>query len=205
MKTGVFILFACLASAASWAAKKDNGSIGKVDDIQGEPTVKRGEKKTTLQKGVPIFVGDIVQTPIGAKIRVTLKDKSVVAIGANSEVKFADLSMKSGGRKGALEVAVGRFWMNVTKWVKPKKSFWEISTPNAVAGVRGTTLWGDTDVDAICALEGAIEVTSKTGVGLEPAKLSAGNCSSELSQGKLTPLVPTPEQVQNYLNDVMIK
>ena len=79
--------------------------------------------------------------------------------------------------------------------------------PEAVAGVRGTTLWGDIDVDAICALEGTIEVRSlkskrkKT----KAKKLAAGQCAAQLSKGKTKLLEPTPGQVREYLSEVLIQ
>ena len=95
--------------------------------------------------------------------------------------------------------------MNVTRWTGSGSSRYEIATPTAVAGVRGTTLWGDTQVDAICALEGTIEVRSLTQSGLPPVSLNAGNCASALSQGKLAPMAPTKAKIEEYLDEVLIR
>jgi hypothetical protein len=137
-------------------------------------------------------------------VQVTLTDQSVVAIGPNTRLEMSAYAIDTDSRTGRITIAAGRFWMHVKKWTKPGASLYEVSTPNAVAGVRGTTLWGDTDVDAICALEGSIEVRSLRQSGLAAAVLSAGNCASQLSQGKLEPLAPTKEQLDKYLKEVLI-
>ncbi|HET6343446.1 MAG TPA: hypothetical protein VFH51_00885, partial [Myxococcota bacterium] len=74
----------------------------------------------------------------------------------------------------------------------------------AVAGIRGTTLWGDTALDAVCSLDGDVSVASKADAGLPAAALTAGHCAAEMGKGKLTPLQPTEAQVKGYLGEVLI-
>ena len=85
----------------------------------------------------------------------------------------------------------------------------EFSTPNAVAGVRGTTLWGDVDRDLICALEGEIEVTSKKAKAkkkkkVKSKKIKAGKCAAKLSKGKTKSVKAKAKDVKKYLAEVLI-
>ena len=185
--------------AAGEAVKR----IGKIDALDGEAVIVHDGKRIAATAGFPVFPGDMLETGPSGKVQVTLLDNSVVAIGGGSKVEITELLLEGAGRSGSLAVAVGKFWMRITQW-KKGDSRWEIQTPNAVAGVRGTTLWGSTEVDAICALEGTIEVRSRKDANLAAASLTAGNCASELSHGKLTPLAPDKATIDAYLKEVLI-
>lgn len=180
-------------------------SIGVVEAVEGQASIVHEAESLDAAPGIRLSAGDRLETGTPGKMRVRLSDDSVLAIGASSRVSLAELTMDEVARRGRIDVAIGRFWMNVTKWTGGGESRYEIATPAAVAGVRGTTLWGDTDVDAICALEGAIEVRSRKNDSLGPASLSSGNCASRLSEGELAPLTPTSEQIQKFLDEVLIR
>ncbi len=185
-------------------AAPEKPTIGQVDAVEGEPMVTRGEEQVKAEKGAPLYAGDKLKTPAKAKARLVLSDKSVVALGPDSELKLTALDT-SKGRKGEMQLAVGKFWMQVEKWAGEGESLWEVHTPNAVAGIRGTTVWGDTKVDAICSLDGTVEVKNLKNEKAKPVSLKAGTCASKLSKGKLAPLKPKPKQVQGYLKQVLIE
>jgi hypothetical protein len=180
-------------------------SIAVVEASEGIASVLHDASRIPAAPGLRLTTGDRLETGKPGKMRVRMTDDTVLAIGANTRLALAELAMDETARRGRIDVAVGRFWMNVTKWTGTGESHYEVATPNAVAGVRGTTLWGDTDVDAICALEGTIEVRSRRNEGLSPASLSSGSCASRLSEGELAPLTPTSEQLQKFLDEVLIR
>jgi len=178
-------------------------AVGRIDALDGKAVLIHGDQRIAATAGYPVFAGDRLETGAGGKVQVTLADHSVVAIGSGTTLVVSELLLEGGNRTGRLSVAIGKFWLHVTQWKKGESNY-EIATPNAVAGVRGTTLWGDTGVDAICALDGTVEVRSLKAAGLAPATLTTGNCASALSQGKLEPLAPSKETVAGYLAEVLI-
>ncbi len=186
-------------------------SFARVDAVQGAPTIKRGEQSLEAMVGVDLQKGDSIDTGDGGKVRIVMADKSVLALGARSKLTFAEYDASGENRVGTLKLTLGRFWMNVTQWAAGGDSLVEVYTPNAVAGVRGTTLWGDIEVDAICSLDGEIEVRSlkkkkkRKHKKDKTVKLTAGHCASKLSKGKLKPFKPTREQVQGFLKEVLIQ
>ncbi len=195
---GLFALGAALPALAQEA-------VGLVDATVGEPQLIRGAAKRLLVPGEVLRVADTIETPDSAKVRVHMLDGSTLAIGGGTKIDVRSLKLEGGKRTAFLNVLQGKFWMDVRKWVGGGESFVEVQTPTAVAGVRGTTLWGDTKVDAICSLEGTVEVRNRVKPELKAAVLTAGNCAAELGQGRLTPLAPSAEAVQGYLNEVLIK
>jgi hypothetical protein len=197
--------FSCSREPATPRGQASDPSIAVVEAVEGDASVVHGSQKTAAAPGLRLTAGDRLETGTPGKMRARLTDDSVLAIGANTTLALAELALDDAARRGRIDVALGRFWMNVTKWTGTGESRYEISTPTAVAGVRGTTLWGDTDVDAICALEGTIEVRSRRSPDLPPASLSAGNCASKLREGELAPLAPSPEQLQKFLDEILIR
>jgi hypothetical protein len=180
-------------------------SIAVVEAVEGDVSVLHASKKIPAAPGLRLTAGDGLETGSPGKARVRLADDSILALGASTELALTRLAMDEATRSGRIDVALGRFWMKIEKWTGTGASAYEIATPNAVAGVRGTTIWGDTGVDAICALEGTIEVRSVRNATLAAATLPAGNCASRLSKGELAPLIPTSEQLQKYLDEVLIR
>jgi hypothetical protein len=175
--------------------------LGLVAGINGSPVIVRGEKSDPLKVGDQLSAGDRIRTDAGAKVRVLLADDSVLSIGPGSEVALDELQLGAGGRKGRLSVLVGRFKIAIAAWLSGASDY-EVRMPTAVAGVRGTVLWGDTALDAVCALHGKIDL--RTPQGKQMADLTTGQCLSQMGRGTPVPLVPTAEELQRYLREVTL-
>ena len=178
------------------------GEAGLIARVNGAPTVERAGKTEGLKRGSNVFTGDVIETDANSKVKVLLNDDSVLAIGPKSRVNLGDFVLDSSGGSVRLHVLAGRFKIAIAKFFGAHTDY-EIRTPTAIAGVRGTVLWGDTDRDAICALEGNIEVRPRTGAGA-PAQLSTGECVNQMAAGKTVPLKPTPEELAAYLREVTL-
>ena len=212
----VFLAFSALSvlsfsSSAHAAAKpkplpkvRAGAPVGVVAIVNGAATSSFNNKSYKLEIGSQVLIGDVLTTDASGRLKVVLNDDTVINLGSATTFAVDAFSLKGGERKVSLTVKAGRFLASVAKWFG-SNSDWQVSTPNAVAGVRGTTLWGDTDVDAICALYGTIDVTSKTGGEATKVKLDAGKCAAKMKEGKTDPLAPSAEQVQKYLSEVMPK
>jgi hypothetical protein len=210
------LLFLCLAfssaevvAAAAPRPKplpkvRPGASVGVVSVVNGSATSTFGNKVYKLEVGSQIFLGDVLTTANDGRLKVVLDDDTVVNLGAATVFSVDQFSLKGGERKVSLAVKAGRFLASVAKWFG-SASDWQVDTPAAVAGVRGTTLWGDTDVDAICALYGSIEVKSKSGGDATNVKLDAGKCAAGMKGGKTDPLAPSADQVAKYLGEVLPK
>ncbi|HEY2775896.1 MAG TPA: FecR domain-containing protein [Candidatus Binatia bacterium] len=199
------LLFAsCSQPPSGGSTEAVIATMATIDAIEGEAYVVHGGASTAAAAGDSLVAGDGIQTGAIGKMSLKLRDDSVLAIGPSTRASLDELVIDDRSRSGRIRVLVGKFWMHVTKWTGSGESRYDVSTPSAVAGVRGTTLWGDTGVDTICALEGSIEVRSLKQGSLAPATLETGHCASELSQGRLTPVAPAPEQIRKYLDEVLI-
>jgi len=177
------------------------GDAGWVARVNGKPTITRGTQTEALRMGDAVRVGDRITTDETAKVKILLADDSVLAIGPRSQVTIDELLLSGDTRKGRLNVLVGRFKLAIAAWLNGHSDY-EVQTPTAVAGVRGTVLWGDTQLDTICALQGEVQVRSLQGATL--ADLQAGKCVAEMGKGPPVSLVPSREDLEKYLKEVTL-
>jgi len=190
----LLLLFAAAARATDGPAS--------VVQVNGSPRVQRGGQTSDLQVGMTIGVDAVVETDAGAKVKLRLADGSILEIGPQSRLTLREFVLEPRNRRAQLEVLVGRFRLAIAAFVAGPSDY-EVRTPTAVAGVRGTVLWGDTDVDAICALEGHVEVRALHGAA-SPARLETGHCVREMGKGKTSPFTPTPQDLANFLKQVTL-
>ncbi len=192
---GVLLLqFAAAATAADGPAS--------VVQINGVPRVQRNGQTSDLQVEMTVALDAVVETDAGAKAKLRLADGSILDIGPQSRLALREFVSEPGSRRARLEVLFGRFRLAITPFVGGRSDY-EVRTPTAVAGVRGTVLWGDTDVDAICALEGHVEVRALHGAA-SAAQLEAGHCVREMGKGKTSPFTPSPQELANFLKQVTL-
>lgn len=134
-----------------------------------------GSVQVTLAGGAATDAVIDQDLPNGAKIKtgadgsasIKLDDGTVITMSANSEMQISPYSRKS-SKKNSILLFLGSIWSKVTKSFDGKISY-VVSTPNAVAGVRGTE-FGVTVAD-----DGAARVQVKegvVGVGEEEAELN---------------------------------
>lgn len=175
--------------------------LAKVTAINGSPAVVRDGKREALQRGAALGAADEITTDKVSKVELALADKSVLDIGPETRVRLGDLQVTTEARTGRLAVLAGRFKLAVAKFLGTTD--WEVETPTAVAGVRGTVLWGDTQLDAICALEGHVEVRVTKGTAV--AEVGAGTCVRDMAKQLTTPFAPTAQQLDAYLKEVTLQ
>jgi len=174
---------------------------GLVVAINGAPALVLGDQTRPLQRGESVAIGNHIRTDHDAKVKLLLSDDSVLAIGPDSEVVIDQLLLGSADRSARLRVLAGRFKLAVSAWLGGKSDY-EVATPTAIAGVRGTVLWGDTGLDAICDLHGTVQV--RTLRGGAATTLAAGHCVTGMGKGTTTPLTPSKEDLQRYLSLVTL-
>jgi len=192
------MLIAALLLLALPCAAADTAVVA---GVRGEPTVSRDGASTPLTRGDAVAVGDRITTDATSRVKVLLADDSVLSIGSGTEVVIDELLLGS-ERRGRLRVLAGRFKLAIAAWLSGPSDY-QIETPTAVAGVRGTVLWGDTALDAICALQGTVAVRVRQGSA--DATLGAGQCVTGMGAGKTTPLAPSREDLARYLAEVSVE
>lgn len=192
----------CCPSKAPAAAA---GRTGVVAELAGEVRVERAGTPYRVRPGSTVKVGDLIRTGETGKVRLLLEDNSVLSVGPRSRIVLEafTLAIDEGRRAFDLRVLAGRFKIDIGKWFLGATEG-RIQTPTAVVGVRGTVVWGDTDLDAVCALEGRIALApvSKPEAEIE---LADGRCVSGMANGETNPLSPSAADLAGFLAEVDIR
>lgn len=169
-------LLTFLLSAAAQA--QDGKSIGHVTGLEGKVTVlpqgKFAPEILTLRKSV--FREDIIETDRASKVRITLIDATVISLGEQSRLELKEFSHEARHqtRAGRFAMTLGVF-RAILKEMLPPSTF-EVTTPTAIAAIRGTELMGEVSSNstAIVVLDGTVGVLNIRPTVLDQAILTPG-------------------------------
>lgn len=115
-------------------------TIGNLQLVQGDAYVihKGRNAAYPLLKGSPLFTNDTLVTGDRSRISVTLNDKSVFTLAANSKITIDEsvYDAQKNERQSTLSVLFGRARFIVSKLAGSPN--YTVKTPTAVCGVRGS-------------------------------------------------------------------
>ncbi len=158
-----------LVALISWPALgQQPQTAGVVDRLVGAATATRGSIGLPLSDGMVVLVGDRIATGGDTRLRLRLISGATVVLGDNSSITVEAQEAKRGGH-AVLEFLHGVF-LAVTSSVtdvEPPTEPMKIRTPNAILGIRGTTIWGEHQPDhlGVIMLSGkGVVVTAPEGV-----------------------------------------
>lgn len=144
---------------------EDSFRSARVADVAGDVRVTRagGEKSFAAFEGMSLTEGDGIVTGPGARVTLEIDEDKEVKLGENTQLNMSELSglIQSEDDKTGLGLVVGKLWANIKKKLNIRAKF-EVKTPTAVMGVRGTKFYvtregGSTSVGV---LEGNLVATS---------------------------------------------
>ncbi|MCF8079359.1 MAG: FecR domain-containing protein [Desulfobacterales bacterium] len=118
--------------------------VGSVTFVKGKADITRpGQDAEPLVKGDDIYVGDVVRTKTNAKVEITFIDESIVRVAQKSRLQITEYMFEREERRSTLSLFRGKIQSLVKKvagfsFGQARKNRFEIRTPTAVCGVRGT-------------------------------------------------------------------
>lgn len=112
--------------------------VGSITALKGKVQVKKmdGQVWGDAEQGMEIFYGDAVRTGDDSEGVITLVDESFVKVHANSQI-IMNTIISPLEKKNSVLLFFGRVWNKISKKALRRKLF-EVQTPTAVCGVRGT-------------------------------------------------------------------
>jgi hypothetical protein len=122
----------------------------------GECRVWHQGKTDEAEVGQPLFTGDSVMTGKDSKAEVSFMDGTSVRISERTRLVVAQADTLR-----SLKLLWGKLWAKVAKLSSAQCRF-QVETPTAVAGVRGTVFRVEVDPDAatrVAVEEGEVEVS----------------------------------------------
>lgn len=142
-------LGASSADAKSKVPQPDAPAAGKVSVLRGRAirTREGAPGKELLKKGSMVWAGDTVETVGKSKMEIRLVDKSALRLGPKSKMVIKESSTDGKNeRKVSVGLVLGKAWSKVTSTFGGDSKY-EVTTENAVAGVRGTTFRVNAEAD----------------------------------------------------------
>src|SRR5919197_191086 len=165
------LLVACMPGP-SWG--QEDQRIGTVLAVEGTATVRAANATTPepLQFRAAIFPNDTVRTAADSKVKILLRDDSIMTLAENSEMQFTEflLNPESQQRRTIVSLTLGKLRVVTTK-IFGAGSVTEVRTANTVAGVRGTTfivIFVPPDETDVAALDGVVAVRNPNFPQFEP-------------------------------------
>ena len=131
----LWMLFPALALAAE-------APVGSIKTLGGDVLVLRGEQALPATIGMPVFQGDVIQTPPAGSVGIIFRDDSIISLGPESKLditeyvfepkdeKFSMLIKMLKGTFVYISGAIGRLSPDSIK----------LETPSSIIGVRGTKI-----------------------------------------------------------------
>lgn len=164
------LAIAAVLSIASTARAQTNG---KLTLAQGAVFVKTGDDAEQPGKvGATVPGGSRIRTGADGQAEVVFPDGSKMQVRPSTQVALS--GAKRTEQKSSVVLFFGRVWSKVSRSVGGETSY-EVNTPNAVAGVRGTefeTAVADDGTAKVRVTEGKVAVASD--VDGEGAEVSRG-------------------------------
>lgn len=130
----VLVLCVSLWSRVAFGAD----AAGQVAALEGTAEVTRGGTTQPIKAGDPIYVGDKLKTAPASKLRLLLKDETVLTLAASTEMVVNQEDVGGATSKTGLGMMGGTLRALVTERYGTPGSKFEVETPTAIAGVRGT-------------------------------------------------------------------
>ncbi len=144
-------------------------SIGQVDDVAGQAFAVRADgTRVSLEKGDPVFQGDIVETGgSDSAVRMVFLDKTEFALGADAKLALDELVFNPATQSGSAQFSIlkGVFVFSSGEIAKTDNTDMTVATPVGTIGIRGTEVAGRIGEDGgqFTVIDGAIEVITQAG------------------------------------------
>jgi hypothetical protein len=124
----------------AWAA--DPAAAGRIKLVSGPVFVVRGNMTTLATAGQAVFEADTLRTGANGRVGVTLNDDTRVSLGPDSEARLEQFLYAPAEKRGGLVLKIVRGLIAYVsgRIAKLSPDAVKLETPNAIVGVRGTTL-----------------------------------------------------------------
>jgi len=156
--------------AQSTLTMNDIPPIAEATDVFGDVIVTRADgTKVSLESGMPIFQGDIVETTAEGAISITFADQTTFALSEDARLSIDEYVYNTAEQGGSslFSMLKGSFVYTSGLIGKDDPSSVNIETPAGSIGIRGTVVMGkitpNGDGSEITIIDGAVIISNAGG------------------------------------------
>ena len=206
----LLFIFSIVISIQSYAKAEE--AIGKFSYVEGTVDVLRGGSMPAIsvKVGDPVFVKDIIRTKSGSRAELTFVDGNILRIAQRSRIDISEYVTEEGKGSAVIRLPRGKVQAIVPEErvkrisISPKANRFEIHTPNAVAGVRGTDyfVFYDKNITGVVVRTGNVYLYNPK---FPDVVITVTPGNSSITTGGSPPQLPThttTTQSQGLENDV---
>jgi hypothetical protein len=145
-------------------------AVGQFASVVGDVTQTSAGVVIKPEVKSPVQVQDLIVTGDRSSASMIFDDESTIGLTANSKFEVKEFYVKDRTRKGLFSLAIGKLTADVKKFIGGDSSF-EVHSPTAVAGVRGTgfefavAMVGGQLTSTVTCTAGALSVSALSGTG----------------------------------------
>lgn len=119
-------------------------NLGHVSRIQGAAVARQGREVRPLALNEPVKRTDTLVTATDSRLELTMLDETRLTLGADTEfvLERYDLGRQQGAGAVLLKLTKGAFRVATGELSALRGGPFEVGTPLATIGIRGTEFWG---------------------------------------------------------------
>lgn len=176
------------------------GVHGILRVVKGDVKIKSAKTNSEVRAriGGKVFPKDVIITGKDARAKIVMVDNNELNVSPDSQIEIQNYEYdpKAGKKEVLLNVIYGKVRSKVEQKYDGKTSKFQIKTPSAVAGVRGTdfitSFTPSTNQSQIVTFQGKVEfgLQGPNGTILNPVFVTPG--TQAVATGSTAPAAPVP-------------
>ena len=182
--------------SVNYSFAQEAESIGIATAVNGQVTVTNSRGTQTVVEGTRVFLGDRFETAENSGVKIIFNDDTLISLGANANFEVTEFVYTPTSRKSLSNLIKGKL-KAIVQDLPGVETDLEFATPNAVAGIKGTTLYLD-GVGIVYASEGEIFVRCIQ-AGDREVNLVSGYYTEIMPDGNCSEPAPIPPDLRNEL------
>lgn len=136
-------LLRLLGGAGLWLAARvppadAAAAAGEVVGVVGACTAEAQGRARALRLGNPVYVDDTVDVPANGRLKLRMRDGSVISLASGTRLAIADYRTGTGGQRESARLALAQGLVRAVVAKVNHPATFEVSTAVGVAAVRST-------------------------------------------------------------------
>ncbi len=180
--------------------------------VKGQVTIKSGKtgKEEKAKMGMKVYPKDSISTQKDSRAKVVMIDKNELNVSPSSQITISNYEFDPAkdNKKVLIDVIYGKVRSKVEQKYDSEENTFQVKTPSAVAGVRGTDFFTSynqvTHASKVVTFRGevAFGLPGPSGTIINPVSVRVGEFSANVGSTPPAPAAPMPKtELVQFDND----